>query len=405
MMFPQTYHELLTVHAWGTLYSWGSDVKKSKSDINKFLRRMNDTYELPEEPFFPAGNMFWARISAIRDTFALALDSTDFPEEKGQRDETFAHVVERHWVYLLQSKGYRAAFVPMAPESIEAESQKSNELFEYARGKSDEEFLNLLCKAEHTPEIDGIRLPAFPDEELQKQFVGVSGGDTLRGDSWKFYKQVKQYARRYDVLINENTKILDFGCGWGRSTRYFFKDTKSENIVGVDIDPALIRICKDTLPSGKYFTCSYRPPSNFADNSLDIVIALSVFSHLCEEVAAQWIEEFARVLKPGGILVATTGGAGFLDYCQSLRNDPSQRTSLWHETILNAFEPLDDSRRRFNIGEFLYAPTGGGGVRESRFYGEALIPKAYISSKWGKIMEFKDYRYDGSGEAVFVLQK
>ena len=114
ILFPQTYHELLAVnkHTWGTLYSWGSDVKKSKSEITKFLRRMNVNVDLPDEPTFPAGNMFWARTSAIRDTFALGLDSTDFPQEKGQRDETFAHHIERHWVYLAMSKGYRSAFIP-----------------------------------------------------------------------------------------------------------------------------------------------------------------------------------------------------------------------------------------------------------------------------------------------------
>ena len=405
MLFPQTYHELLVVHTWGTLYSWGSDANKSKADIKRFLRKLNADVDLPDEPIFPAGNMFWARSSAIHDTFALALDCTDFPEEKGQRDETFAHVVERHWAYLAMSKGFRSAFIPASPENMDEELEQGDAFFDIVRNKTDEEFLELLCKAEHMSEIDGVSLPLLPNKELQQQFVGCSGGEALRGESWKFYKHVKRYAKKYKIHIDEDTKILDFGCGWGRSIRYFFKDIRSENIVGVDIDPGLIKICKETLPSGKYFTCSYRPPFNFTDNSLDIIIALSVFSHLCEEVATQWIEEFARVLKPGGIVIATTWGSGFLDYCKNLRDDPSQRTSLWHETILNAFEPIDESKRRYMAGEFLYAPTGGGGVRESLFYGEALIPEAYISRKWDKVLILKNYDYEGSGEAVFVLQK
>jgi len=101
LIFPQTYNEVLP------FYTWGTNVEKSRADIAKLLRHLGVAEELPQQPTFPAGNMFWARVAAIRSTFMLDIDGADFPKEEGHRDGTFAHVIERHWVYLVKSRGYR----------------------------------------------------------------------------------------------------------------------------------------------------------------------------------------------------------------------------------------------------------------------------------------------------------
>jgi lipopolysaccharide biosynthesis protein len=44
---------------------------------------------------YPAGSMFWARMDALKPLFDLNLSLDDFPEERGQKDATFAHCLER----------------------------------------------------------------------------------------------------------------------------------------------------------------------------------------------------------------------------------------------------------------------------------------------------------------------
>ncbi|MDF9661347.1 class I SAM-dependent methyltransferase, partial [Bacillus cereus] len=135
-----------------------------------------------------------------------------------------------------------------------------------------------------------------------------------------FYRHIKEYAQNLGVPLNKESKVLDFGCGWGRIIRFLFKDASDQNLLGIDVDPAMITLCNETLGRGIYKTASPHPPVEFiSDNSLDIIFAYSVFSHLSEATAENWVKEFSRVLRPGGIFIATTQARYFLDFCQQFQ--------------------------------------------------------------------------------------
>ena len=55
---------------------------------------------------YPVGGMFWARVDAIRPLLDAGLTFDDFPVESRQTDGTLAHVIERCFVPLVQSRGY-----------------------------------------------------------------------------------------------------------------------------------------------------------------------------------------------------------------------------------------------------------------------------------------------------------
>jgi SAM-dependent methyltransferase len=50
------------------------------------------------------------------------------------------------------------------------------------------------------------------------------------------------------------------------------------------------------------------PPSPYPDDNFDLVYAVSVLTHLTPQLADAWIADFARVLRPGGLLFVTTHG-------------------------------------------------------------------------------------------------
>ena len=221
---------------------------------------------------------------------------------------------------------------------------------------TDREWFDLLDKSAENKPTDDIELPGFPSEEFQRSTIGNAGPGALV-EGQRFYTLIKQYAHRLGVSLDpQETTILDFGCGWGRMTRFFLKDVAAENLHGVDVIPFMIRTCKATISHGNFSVVTAEPPTRFAANSFDIIFAYSVFSHLAENVHIKWIEEFSRLLKPGGILVATTQPRRFIALCESLRDKPPEST--WHKSLANSFLDINAAYADYDNGKFLYSATG-----------------------------------------------
>ena len=102
--------------------------------------------------------------------------------------------------------------------------------------------------------------------------------------------------------------LLDWGCGCGRLTRHAVDVFPQAEITGTDIDGEAIAWMRANMPRGRYETTGTEPPLPFADRSFDLVIASSVFTHLARVHQQAWLAELRRVLRPGGILLATSHG-------------------------------------------------------------------------------------------------
>lgn len=98
-------------------------------------------------------------------------------------------------------------------------------------------------------------------------------------------------------------RVLDFGCGCGRIARHVARIAGPE-LFGVDYNPRLVGWCRRNL-IGQYAVNRLAPPLDFPDGHFDVVYLFSVFTHLRRETLAQWLNEFARVLRPGGLALAT----------------------------------------------------------------------------------------------------
>lgn len=278
-------------------------------------------------------------------------------------------------------------------------------ILSYAGQMTDSDWLNLLIRSVNNQFVDGLALPSFPSDELQTGLVGSSGEHTLR-EAFLFYRLIKEYSEKLGCRIeSKTTNILDFGCGWGRTIRFFLKDINCNNLYGVDVNPLLVDICKNTLHYGNYSLVQPEAPSAFTENSFDIIYAYSVFSHLAEPIHIKWIEEFSRILKPGGLLFATTEPRRFIEYCASLRG--KNHEFAWHEALSKSFLDTEATLSDYDNGKFLYSATGGGEALPSSFYGEAIIPPQYVKKEWTKYLKFHDFvdDYNVLPQALIVMQK
>lgn len=103
------------------------------------------------------------------------------------------------------------------------------------------------------------------------------------------------------------TRVLDWGCGAGRLTRYLLGDTPCA-VTGVDIDADNIAWCQASYPGARFEVVPLRPPTMFEDGAFDLVTGLSVVTHLQEEDQWKWLAELRRLTRPGALLFLSVQG-------------------------------------------------------------------------------------------------
>ena len=255
------------------------------------------------------------------------------------------------------------------------------------------------------PELRAL-LPGLPDEKIQSGFTGGTGDVTLR-EGFNAYQLFKRLFEGNVGTFEGRRTILDFGCGWGRIIRFFLKDVEGENLWGIDCFPEMIQLCEETNKFSRFKLIDPRPMTPFDGDTFDMIYCYSVFSHLSEDIHREWLDEFARILKPGGLLVATTQPREFIDWCADLRADPKRQKSSWQRTMATAFLDRDQSLKDYDDGKFCHQGTGGGGVLDGSFYGETCIPKGYVLDHWMKNFTFVDFIIDRalSPQNVIVVAK
>jgi SAM-dependent methyltransferase len=225
-------------------------------------------------------------------------------------------------------------------------------------------------------------LPTLPPDELQVRFTGSHGEETLR-QAFAFYRTVTEAASSARPKV-----ALDFGCGWGRMTRFFIKDFSKENLFGVDPLREVIDVCRTTNQWATFEQINLHPPISLPDSSVDLIFAYSVFSHLTEPVHLEWIDEFARLLTPGGTLVVTTRERDFILECARIRAaepDPAKVSSLVNFATIGARAAFVETERYLQIydaGEYCCDATGAGDSLPPDAYGETCIPRSYAQRRW-----------------------
>ncbi|HYJ00543.1 MAG TPA: class I SAM-dependent methyltransferase [Thermoleophilaceae bacterium] len=156
---------------------------------------------------------------------------------------------------------------------------------------------------------DGLPLPPF---ELATRVGSLQESD----DPWGMYDSLGR-AIQQDLLAAlpagfslEGRRILDFGCGAGRTLRHFVGGEYGGEFWGCDIDAASIAWLEENLSPPLFpFLSGELPPLPQPDEMFDVIYCVSVFTHLSRSWSS-WLLELHRVLKPDGILLATFMGEG-----------------------------------------------------------------------------------------------
>jgi len=152
----------------------------------------------------------------------------------------------------------------------------------------------------------GSALPVPPAHLRARVAVNSSRAEFLRIGRTCAADLVGAFTSERDGR-EEYPRCLDFGSGCGRIARHLLSSPGVASFTGVDVDGRQIGWAAEHLP-GSWRTSSAEPPLPFPARSFDVVVCVSVFTHLPENGQFSWLAELERLLRPGGLLLASTSG-------------------------------------------------------------------------------------------------
>jgi SAM-dependent methyltransferase len=241
-------------------------------------------------------------------------------------------------------------------------------------------------------------LPSLPDPELQELWNGRSGVP-LALQSMSFYRKLRDCYARHAARPLAEASVLDFGCGWGRLTRYLARDVAPGRLYGCDPVQGILDVGRDHGVPAKLAASDFLPEALPFDEQFDLAFAFSVFTHLSEEAHWHSLRALHRSLRPDGLLVLTVRPAAYLRYSELMR------------PLLETLGPDPDTT--VAAPGFFFVPHAAspshpqyGGEGEIH-YGETVITPAYMREQWSSLFTVLgvDLLLDDPYQVVVTLKR
>ncbi|MFO1311871.1 MAG: glycosyltransferase [Burkholderiales bacterium] len=243
------------------------------------------------------------------------------------------------------------------------------------------------------PALQSLAAP-FPPRTLMQNVSGLEVERDFAEHGAHFWEA---FSRILPRPLASYSPILDFGCGCGRLAR-FFKGHPGE-VHGCDIDARHVEWVRGHLPFITAVNTKPNQPLPYANDTFDLIIAISVFTHLNEASQDLMLAELARIARPGGTLLLTTHGERALQRARE-------------EERIYRMIAVDDARfataqREFAANQHAFVPQEGHLTSATFQYGITFLPRRYVHDHWGRHFRVHDIVSGGlhDFQDVVVLEK
>jgi SAM-dependent methyltransferase len=228
----------------------------------------------------------------------------------------------------------------------------------------------------------------LPDPARRRRVAGNEDAEIFRLEGSSTFRKLDRALRgAVGRGLADFGEVLDWGCGCGRLARYF-AGLPGTRLTGVDVDRDNLAWCRDHLPFATFRPSPLSPPTELPSAIFDLVIGISVFSHLAERHQGPWLRELHRLARPGAYLALSV--LGETTACQS---------------------PWDAGFWERWRAEGIVSMSGGDELKDyiadGRYYGNTYMTPAYIRQRWSELFTVVDLvpAFIGNHQDLVILRK
>ncbi len=126
----------------------------------------------------------------------------------------------------------------------------------------------------------------------------------FRGTADVMRRQIIPPITRF-LREEQASRLLDVGCGTGRTLHQIARTHPAMRLWGVDLSPAYVKVARKRLAELPEITLAVENGETlpFADGAFDIVTSVYLFHELPRNARRAVIRELHRVVRPGGLVV------------------------------------------------------------------------------------------------------
>ena len=205
------------------------------------------------------------------------------------------------------------------------------------------------------PRIGADGLP-LPPPLLRVKVAGTADRSVFLAQSAEAAETIREALTACGDPIEAAKSLLDFGCGCGRILRQW-ASLPATDVHGTDYNSDLIAWSRRNLHFATFGVNGLAPPLMYEDERFDLVLAISVFTHLTADLERRWIAELHRVLRTDGRLLLSTRGNAWFDHLAReeraayLAGDRVDRyAEAVGSNLMGVFHPVDYVRDRMAPG-------------------------------------------------------
>jgi SAM-dependent methyltransferase len=229
---------------------------------------------------------------------------------------------------------------------------------------------------------------AFPPPQNRRRVHGSEDESAFRLEGYSTFQKLRRVLKeRMGRDFGDFKSILDWGCGCGRMTRYFHW-LPGVRVTGIDIDAGNVEWCRANLGFGSFATVPLHPPTPLAADSFELLIGISIFTHLLEPETHEWLRELRRIAMPGAVLLMT------------IHSDATAARSSIPEPMWNQWKKTGFVDAGAN-------PDLEGAMSVQEYYRNTFFTHEYVRAKWSQYFEIVDIvpGYIGNHQDLVVMRR